>query len=394
MQIQSNVLRFLLRSPLVLIIFLVIPGILVLKQVFHVPVPIRITRSMLMYNNIGMLLFLASRIFYYLAGLRRAIRYHEEPRPSSAALTLAQPAREVRERLSKDGFQWNDEGSYGEKRERGYLGTFLIYAGLFLVLFIGTWENVYQFSGTLLHGIGIPADLSKRGSYFPLVAGPLASPEGLPKLQVTKQVFASATYPKGATDIVLWSKEGKPVGTATLVGSGEPYRYGGYDIYLAKQLVDVALNLRLKETKDKTFFYDSVKLSPLWKKEGDYSLYGSFQAPAEHEGEAFFNPDKKTFKFIMTKEGKTVLDTEYVLYQYRQKEAGDFIMSLDAIGNWSEIHVVRRRHMELLWVGGAIALLGLIMRIAFRPQRVWLEEAPEGCRAWVVGGEAKKAAEG
>jgi cytochrome c biogenesis protein ResB len=45
--------------------------------------------------------------------------------------------------------------------------------------------------------------------------------------------------------------------------------------------------------------------------------------------------------------------------------------------------------MELLWVGGFIALLGLIMRIAFRPQRVWLEETPEGCRVWVVGKEAK-----
>ena len=65
-------------------------------------------------------------------------------------------------------------------------------------------------------------------------------------------------------------------------------------------------------------------------------------------------------------------------------------MSLDALGNWSEIHVVRRRHMEMLWVGGVIALIGLIMRIAIRPRRVWLEETPEGCRAWAVGGESVK----
>ena len=35
------------------------------------------------------------------------------------------------------------------------------------------------------------------------------------------------------------------------------------------------------------------------------------------------------------------------------------------------------------WLVGAIlAIIGLVLRIAIRPQRVWLEEAPEGCRVW------------
>jgi ResB-like family protein len=385
MRNESKLLRFLLRSPLPLIIFIIIPAALILGTTLHFPLPFRITKRMLLINNVGLLLFLAARVLYYLSGLRRAIRYGEATRPSAGALTPARPAEQIRDELSGAGFHWNTDGSYAEKHDRGYLGTVLVYVGLFLLLFIGTWENMCQFSGTLLHGIGMPADLSSRGAYFPLLKGPLASTAGLPKLEVTKQIFASSAYPKGSSDIVLWSKDGKPVGSATLVGSGEPYRYKGYDIFLAKQLVDVALNLRSKDNPDKIIFYDSVKFSPLWKKEGDYSMYAAFRTPEGHDGEGFYNPDKKAFKFIMTREGKKVLDTEYILHQYRKKEVGDFVMSIDAMGNWSEIHVVRRRHMELLWVGGFIALLGLIMRIAFRPQRVWLEETPEGCRVWVAG---------
>jgi hypothetical protein len=386
---NSKLLRFLVRSPLPLVIFIIIPAALVLSTILHVPLPFRITQKILLLNNCALLLFIAARLLHYLAGLRHAIRYGETARPSTAPLTPERPVAQIRDELTKGGFHWNTDGNYAEKLDRGYLGTVLIYGGLFLLLFVGTWENLNQFSGTLLHGIGMPANLAERGSYSLLSKGILASYSGLPKLEVTKQIFASSTFNKGASDITLWPKDSKDAIRTTIVGAGDPYQYKGYDIFLAKQLVDVALNLRDKNDRNKVVFYDSVKLSPLWKKEGDYSMYGSFKTPEGHEGEAFFNPDNKTFRFTMTREGKKVLDTEYVLHQYREKVVGDFVISIDAMGNWSEIHVVRRRHMEMLWFGGIIALLGLIVRIAFRPQRAWLEDAPEGCRVWGVGKEAK-----
>jgi hypothetical protein len=387
---ESKLRRFLLRSPVPLIIFIIIPVALVLKTVFHLPVPFRITQRLLLYNNIGLLLALGARFSYYLAGLRRGVRYGESARPAKQPLTPALPAVEVRGQLAGAGFHWNADGSYGEKHEPGYLGTILIYGGLFLLLGIGTYENLAQFSGTLLHGVGLPADLSKRGTFNPLFKGILSSQSGLPRLEVTKQVFPNQTYPKGASDIVLLSKDNTPVGSATIVGGGaEPYEYKGYDIYLAKQLVDIALNVRDRKDPDRTVFYDSVKFSPLWKKEGDYSMYATFAMPGGVDGEAYYNPDKKAFRFVLTRGGKPYLDTDYILHQYRSKEVGPYRMSIDAMGNWSEIHVVRRRHMELLWVGGIIAVIGLLVRIAFRPQRVWLEDAPDGCRVWAVGGEAK-----
>ena len=223
-----------------------------------------------------------------------------------------------------------------------------------------------------------------------LSEGMLSSSSGLPKLEVTKQIFANSTYKKGASDITIWPKNGsKPIRTM-IVGAGDPFQYKGYDIYLSKQLVDVSLSIKSSSDRNKVVFYDSVKLSPLWKKEGDYSMYGTFRTMDGHDGEAFFNPDNNTFKFTLTREGKKMLNSEYVLYQYREKVIGEYVMSLEALGNWSEIHVVHRRHMEMIWIGGIIALFGLLMRIAFRTQRVWIEATDDGCSVWTIGSEAKK----
>jgi NADH:ubiquinone oxidoreductase subunit 2 (subunit N) len=49
------------------------------------------------------------------------------------------------------------------------------------------------------------------------------------------------------------------------------------------------------------------------------------------------------------------------------------------MGQWSEIQVIHRRHKRLLIFGGVIAIIGLLLRIAIRPQRVWLEEIADGC---------------
>ena len=46
--------------------------------------------------------------------------------------------------------------------------------------------------------------------------------------------------------------------------------------------------------------------------------------------------------------------------------------------------------MILVYFGLGIAVIGILLRLIFHPQRVWLEEIPEGCRVWGGGGEAKR----
>jgi hypothetical protein len=82
---------------------------------------------------------------------------------------------------------------------------------------------------------------------------------------------------------------------------------------------------------------------------------------------------------------KEVADMVFQVDQ--QVVKGDFILSCAKMGQWSEIHVIRRRHKGLLVIGGVIALIGLLLRVAIRPQRVWLEEVAEGTTVWSSGKE-------
>jgi hypothetical protein len=337
---------------------------------------------------------LVIRLLWYLYFLRRDIRYSQAQRPSRGGLLQTRPAEQIREDLSKSGYRFAADGAYGEKRDRGYLGTALIYGGLILLIGIGTWDNLRQFSGVVLHGMGVGASLDKAGTYVkPIMAGQLAVRPNLPKLEVKQIIFPNKQYNKGAAEIILWSKDGKQMGSSTLVATQDPYHYNGYDIFLAKLLVDASLVIveKDKEGRDRIIFSDTVKLSPLWKKEGDYGFYGIFTDRAALDGELFYNADKNMFKVLLTRGGKKILDTEYPFQMVRQKQEGNFILNFGAMGRWTELHVVRSRHMALIWVGGIIAVIGLLMRIAFRPQRVWLEETPEGSQVWAAGGETKKA---
>jgi hypothetical protein len=242
--------------------------------------------------------------------------------------------------------------------------------------------------------MGVGASLDKIGTYVkPVMAGQLAVRPKLPMLEVKQIIFPNKQHTKGAAEIILWSKDGKQMGSSTLIATQDPYHYQGYDIFLAKLLVDASLVIaeKDKDGRDRIIFSDTVKLSPLWKKEGDYGFYGIFTDRAALDGELFYNADKNMFKVLLTRDGKKVLETEYPFQVIRQKQEGNYTMTFGAMGRWTELHVVRSRHMALIWFGGIIAVLGLLMRIAFRPQRVWLEEAPEGCQLWSAGGDAKKA---
>jgi len=379
-------LRFILESPLLLLVFAVLPGSFILGNIFHFKLPFRFSTNMLLTNSLCLLALLAIRLLWYLYGLRRGIRYGSGQRPSRGTEMPGRPAAQLREDLERSGYCFAADGGYGEKRDRGYLGTALVYGGLILLIGTGTWDNLRQFSGVVLHGMGVAASLDKVGTYVkPIMAGRMAVRPRLPKLEVKQIIFPNKEHTKGAAEIILLSKEGKQLASSTLIATQDPFRYNGYDIFLAKLLVEAHLIITEKGSPDRIIFTDTVKLSPLWKKEGDYGFYGVFTDRAALDGELFYNADKNLFRVVMTREGKKLLDTEYPFQVIRQKQEGNYLLTFGAMGRWTELHVVRSRGMALLWIGGIIAVLGLLLRIAFRPQRIWLEETPEGCRVWTVG---------
>jgi len=383
MKAESKLSRLLLVSPWFLLIFLVIPIIVILSLTLHLSFPLAGALPLLV-NNICFTLLVACRLLRYLAGIGRGMRYGAGWRRPRGSVVTAKSVSDVRGQLTGAGYFLDADGSYGEKRDLGYFGTTVLYGGLFILLATGCWDNLRQFSGVLFDGVGSATKLSKVESYRLLNLGPLAAKsDSLPRLQIIKQYTPDYTFPKGATEISLISEDGKE--SRTILIPTDPVRYGPYDIYMTKLVFEPQIIIKSKDSR--TLFDGFVKLDPLVQKRGPFSFYGLFVG-AEVVGGVYYQPEKSLLKVVITRNDKRVV-ADMTFQVDQQVEKGDYILSCAKMGQWSEIHVVHRRHKFLLLLGGIVALIGLLMRIAIRPQRVWLEGTDGGCRLTVVGKETK-----
>jgi hypothetical protein len=189
----------------------------------------------------------------------------------------------------------------------------------------------------------------------------------------------------GATEVNLYSADGKV--QRHLLIPRNPVRYGDYEIYMEKLVFES--QIVIKTRGNITLFDDIVKLDQLVKKRGDFSFYGHYVGN-DLVGGVYYQPEKSLLMVVITRNGKRVV-TDLQFQVDQQVVEGDYILSCAKMGQWSEIHVVRRRNTAMLWFGGILVVAGLLLRIAVRPQRVWLEETAEGCQVWVVGVNRLKA---
>lgn len=382
MRTVSKFSRLLLVSPWSLLVFLIIPLLVVLSITFHIRLPFAGSARVLLINNICFTLFVACRLLRYLVFLRKPVRYGAVCCRPRHNLMLNASAGDVRTTLGRVGYTFADDGRYGEKRDIGYLGTTVMYAGLLILLAVGCWDNLRQFSGVLLDGMGPATSLNKLESYRRISKGPFASlPASLPRMQIINQYLLDDTYPMGATEVAFISSDGKS--EKLLLKPREPVSVGAFDIYMAKLVFEPQIVIKNRDSV--TLFDDFVTLDPLVQKRGVYSFYGLFQGEIVGGG-VYFQPEKNTLKVVISQGNKKVV-TDMVFQTDQQVVQGDYILSCAKMGQWSEIHVVHRRHKGLLVMGGVITVVGLLLRIAIRPQRVWLEEAPEGCTIWSSGKE-------
>jgi len=237
----------------------------------------------------------------------------------------------------------------------------------------------------LLDGVGPATKLNRVESYRSLTKGPLAAtPDSLPRMQILRQFLPDDTYPKGATEIVLIAENGKEL--KTILKPRAPVSYGAYDIYMAKLVFEPEIVIKSRDSR--ILFDDFVKLDPLVQKRGAFSFYGLFQG-AEVGGGVYYQPEKSLLMLVISRGDKKVV-ADMVFQVDQQVAQGDYILSCAKMGEWSEIHVVHRRHKGILVAGGIIAVIGFLLRIAIRPQRVWLEETAAGSAVRSSGKEAMR----
>jgi hypothetical protein len=386
MNAESKPLRHLLVSPWPLLVFLVIPASVILSVALHIRLPLASYRPLLL-NNALFACVVAARLAYGLVRLRRPLRYPADMgRPGKGQVVSSSPD-DCRARLAAGGFAFDEGGRYGEKRDAGYVGTLLLYAGILMVLATGVWDSLRQFSGTLLDGVGMPTKLNEVEIYRVLKKGPLTPPPAqLPRLQVTRQILPDTANPDGATEILLLPENGQS--RSTVLRPGERFTYRDYEIYMSRLLYEPVIMVRTRDGGE-TVFNGAVRLDLLGQNAGPFSFYGTSTID-RMKVEVYYQPQQSRLWVVIHNRGKRILDTGMRFQVDRQVTQGGLVLSCEKLGQWSEIQVVRMRHMGLMAFWGILAAVGALMRLGIPAQRVWLEEEGAGCRVRAVGGEAER----
>jgi len=386
MTTYSKLSRFIFTSPWLLLVFFVIPIAVVLTVVFQAKLPLTSSKYPLLINNVCFSTVILLRFLYYLVGLTRNIRYGSCRSVPRQTTEVGRSADSVRSSLSDAGYMFDSTGHYGEKRDRGYVGTLLVYAGLFLVLCTGTLDNLYQFSGTVQDGIGVATDLKQVSAYKHVSSGPVtAGLSALPKMKIVRQFFPDATYPRGATKVAFQFPDGQE--QLVILKSPEPFKAGAYDIYMSRMVYEPKIAITIDNVTP--VFNGQVTLEQLRENDNGFSFFGTFyEGPID--GRVYYQPEKSRLRVILQQGPQRLLDTELIFQIDRLSRSANFTIMCERMGVWSEIYVVHRRHLPAIFLGGILAAIGLLMRIMIRPQRVWLEEAGNGCRVRSTGMETNR----
>lgn len=390
MKSESNLSRMFFRSPWLFPVFFVIPLVVIVSFFSHIKLPFAGSKYPLLINNVCFSLFVLLRFLYYLLGLTKRFRYGAENGMPRQSRVTAHTMDSIRDSLVKSDFIFEIDGTYGEKRDYGYIGTLLLYAGLFLVLLTGSLDNLNQFSGTIQYGVGSPTDLQKLNVFKKVSVGPLAGDlSTLPKLQIIRQFFPSATYPRGATEVAFRFPDGKE--QQVVLKSPEPFQAGAYDIYMSKMVYEPKIAITINDSE--SVFNGKVTLDQLPENVDGFSFYGTF-VEGLIDGKVYFQPENSLLRVVVNQGPQQLLDTKLVFQVDKLSRSANFAIMCEKMGVWSEFYVVHRRHMPVIFFGGIVAVIGLLLRIMNRPQRVWLEKAEEGCRVSTVGNDAERLLKG
>lgn len=379
----SRLKALIFTSPWAIPVFFIVPLYVIMSLKLHRPV----SGNILLFNNFAFAAFLGIRLVRYLARLGDDIRYGADRGVPRKALPVAGAAREVKDGLAGAGYRFEQGGRYGEKRDFGYLGTIVLYGGLMLLLAVGSYDYMREYSIMVRLGVGLPIPLDGKGLTGEYEAGALARAQSLPQLQVKGQVMPDRQYPGGATKIALVDKDGKKLADSDLV-PGKPFYYGGLDYHMIKFLFDGLVVIR----EGKYIIYDEfLKFFPLAKKNGEYTYFAPIVSKeSKVRGQALLNPNKKEILLVAKLGDKEILNTTLQLWGENKKKQGNYEGSFEGLATWSELRVARARHTGLLMAGAVCVLLGGLLRILIRPQRVWLEEEGASVQVRVCGSQAQR----
>ncbi len=389
-QKNFTVKRIILFSPWLPLFFMSIFAMFILAQFIRLPRFIHLHNSIMMLNNLCFLMLIAVRFFYLIVKRSQNIQYGSCGRSLKPGYLIDKPCEQVRGRITDAGFYF-DGNSYAEKKTLALPAMTLLYGGLLLALLVGSYDNIHQLSAVLFQGVGNPVSLEDRRSYLRVVEGSMSTLKGLPRLQIKKQILPSVQWPKGAVDMVLLDSKDDVLARSTLGRYDSPLIYNDMEYHFSRFLFDIILEI--STSNNHIEFSDSLKFEPMDVPQGPYSYSSRFNGERLN-WIALLDPARMAIKLYGRNKDAVQAEAEIVFRKNNVVKFGNFDVRIGGMAHWSEIHLVRPRNMIPIYIGGVIALIGILLRLLFHPQRVWLEDTPEGCRAWAVGVEAKKLLKG
>lgn len=358
-----------LTTPWIFPLFLLIPLLVIVLRILRFPFP---GTNLLLANNLLLLVYLVVRLAALLRRAAKPHRYGEESWQPRQGVTIPLTPDAARKVMEIGGYRFNGAETYGEKRDVGFWGTVLVHVGLIILLGFGSYDNTHLFTGSFLHGVGKPVPLYDKNTYGFWSKGLLTSYSDIDmKLRVKERFLPSSRYPQGAAEVILLDRDDRELQHG-IVDPQRPMSQGRYNICMTRFVYDAWVVVT--STGNLVVFTDWVKLLPRPDTSGTYTHYNDFTSrDGKLAWRAWFDQNSDRMRFQIDKDGRRIVDVVLGMGSEARKETGGFVASLQGIGKWTEFRIIRKRHVPVLIAGGVIALAGLLIRLAFRPRRVWID---------------------
>jgi hypothetical protein len=365
---MSRFINRILTSPVPVVLFLLLPALELVFWLLEIP---RLNPDDLAANNVIFGAYMAIRLVYYLIRLNVDVRYGRDARRfrgSEVATPSGGP--EVREALEKDGYVFDESGTYAEKKDLGYWGAIALCAGLAVVLAFWAYDDLRRLSGSMLYAKGT-INMWSRGAYRSLDEGRYSDIDRMGKLRIVTRIFPSDEWPRGAIEIALLDREGNELERG-LVGPGRPIRHGDIEVRVPRQIYDAWVVVQTVENL--IVLNKWVRLEPMDESMDGYTHYGEISG--KYTVNAWLSPGKKTDRLKVQVRDKDEKLVDLVLTRPggHIKVAGGYRTKLEGLGKWIDFRIERKRHVAAIIMGAVLALAGAVLRLTRRPMRIRLEE--------------------
>jgi hypothetical protein len=125
-------------------------------------------------------------------------------------------------------------------------------------------------------------------------------------------------------------------------------------------------------------FDDMIKMQPMAHPNGSYAYASRFKG-VRYRWNAQFDPERKALRLVaLDPKGAPIVDGVIVFQREPTKEMDGFAVQFSALSHWSQLHVVRTRHLYLLAFGLLVAVAGGLLRLIYCRRRACADLAPKG----------------